>query len=156
MKFCSACAAPLAESRDWPRRCPACSQLFFRNPLPVSVVLIPLRDGGVLTVRRTLPPAGQLALPGGFVNWGESWQEAAVREVREETGIHLQPESLSLQDAISVESGHLLLFSLAPAVSDWVPEFTCDEVSELVVVHTPTPLAFATHTEMLRRYLESR
>jgi 8-oxo-dGTP pyrophosphatase MutT (NUDIX family) len=39
-------------------------------------------------VRRAIPPARDtLALPGGFIDYGESWQNAAARELREETGI---------------------------------------------------------------------
>jgi len=45
----------------------------------VAVVVAPV-DGGVLLVRRAIPPEGP-ALPGGFVNHGEDWRAAAVREL---------------------------------------------------------------------------
>lgn len=156
MKFCSACAAPMPPSASWPRNCPACGHTFFRNPLPVSVVLVPLEQGGVLGVRRAIPPVGELALPGGFVNWGETWQQAGAREVEEETGLVVEPGHLKLLDVQSVESGHLLVFSEAPPVSRFDPEFQNDEVSELVALSTPTRLAFETHSEALRRFLERR
>lgn len=56
-----------------------------RNPLPTVDVIIEYGDGVVL-IRRKNPPPGW-AIPGGFVDWGESLEEAAVREAREETGL---------------------------------------------------------------------
>jgi 8-oxo-dGTP diphosphatase len=58
-----------------------------RGPaLTVDAVLI--EDGAVLLVRRRNPPfAGAYALPGGFVDYGETVETAAVRETREETGL---------------------------------------------------------------------
>jgi NADH pyrophosphatase NudC (nudix superfamily) len=69
---CSYCGHPFGVDQLWPRRCPQCEQTSFRNPLPVAVVLVPV-DGGVLTVRRTIEPKfGWLALPGGYIEVGET------------------------------------------------------------------------------------
>jgi len=59
------------------------------NPLPtVDIVLV--RPGqGVLLVARRNPPRGW-ALPGGFIDYGESAEDAAVREAREETGLEVR------------------------------------------------------------------
>lgn len=84
---CSYCGTGF-QSQEWPRKCPNCQNLTFRNPIPVSVGLIPIQHPdlskiGLLLVRRKIPPfAGELALPGGFVDWGESWQEGLSRELR--------------------------------------------------------------------------
>ncbi len=57
----------------------------YRNPLPtVDVVL--LMEGGVVLIERKNPPLGW-ALPGGFVDEGESYERAAIRECKEETGL---------------------------------------------------------------------
>ena len=76
----------------WPRTCPQCGETTWSNPLPVAVVLLPVAydDGrtGLVVVRRDIEPfRGEIALPGGFIETGESWREAAVRELREETGL---------------------------------------------------------------------
>ena len=59
-----------------------------RNPYPTVDVIIELADGIVL-VRRKNPPEGW-AIPGGFIDYGESAEHAAVREAREETGLDVE------------------------------------------------------------------
>jgi ADP-ribose pyrophosphatase len=57
----------------------------------VAVGAIVSRDGRVLLVRRARPPSeGQWAIPGGRVELGETLQEAAEREVKEETGLSIR------------------------------------------------------------------
>jgi 8-oxo-dGTP diphosphatase len=67
--------------------CPVCgtSVHIYRNPFP-TVDTVVLRHGQVLLIRRRNPPEGW-ALPGGFVNYGESAETAAARELKEETGL---------------------------------------------------------------------
>jgi len=56
-----------------------------RNPYPTVDIIIETK-GGIVLVRRKNPPPGW-ALPGGFIDYGESAEAAAVREAREETGL---------------------------------------------------------------------
>jgi len=60
----------------------------YRNPIPTVDIIIE-REGGIVLVERKNPPHGW-ALPGGFVDYGESVEDAAVREAAEETGLSLE------------------------------------------------------------------
>ena len=59
-----------------------------RNPFPTVDIIIEVGDKIVLVERKN-PPYGW-ALPGGFVEYGESYEEAAVREAKEETGLDVK------------------------------------------------------------------
>jgi len=156
--YCSYCGTEFPPSLPWPRRCQHCGNVSYRNPLPVSVVLLPV-DDGLLLIRRTQEPqAGKLALPGGFVEVGETWQEAGARELREETGITTEAGGIRLFDARSAPDGTLLVFGLAPPQSsqDLPPFVASAETSEMTVARGPLELAFSTHTEVVARYWKER
>ncbi len=59
----------------------------FKNPVPTVDVIIEI-NGGIVLIERKNPPLGW-ALPGGFVDYGESYEQAAVREALEETGLRV-------------------------------------------------------------------
>ena len=71
-------------------RCPNCGAEIpvYRNPVPTVDIIIET-GGGIVLIRRKNPPHGW-ALPGGFVDYGESFEAAAVREAREETGLDVR------------------------------------------------------------------
>lgn len=56
-----------------------------RNPVPTVDIIIEFQ-GGIVLIQRKNPPFGW-ALPGGFVDYGESLEKAAVREAHEETSL---------------------------------------------------------------------
>lgn len=74
-----------------PRYCPSCGALVLKysNPLPTADVVIYDEERGIVLVRRKNPPVG-MALPGGFIEEGETAEHAAVREMKEETGLDVR------------------------------------------------------------------
>ena len=61
----------------------------YRNPLPTVDTIIEVDGRGIVLIHRINPPYGW-ALPGGFVDYGESLEDAAVREAKEETNLDVQ------------------------------------------------------------------
>ncbi len=60
----------------------------YKNPLPTTDIIIE-HKGGIVLIKRKYTPKGW-ALPGGFVEYGESLESAAVREAKEETGLDVR------------------------------------------------------------------
>ena len=70
--------------------CPYCGKEVerYRNPFP-TVDIIREMEGGIVIIRRKNPPYGW-ALPGGFVDYGETLEMAAIREAKEETSLDIE------------------------------------------------------------------
>lgn len=64
----------------------------YRNPVPTVDIIIETETGnrrGIVLIRRKNPPYGW-AIPGGFVDYGEKLEDAAVREAKEETSLDVK------------------------------------------------------------------
>jgi ADP-ribose pyrophosphatase YjhB (NUDIX family) len=90
-KHCPRCAARRTSEADAVRFvCDACGFVYYYNVAVSSAVLILDAEGHALFIRRARDPGrGKLAMPGGFIDRGETAEAAAVREVREEAGVKL-------------------------------------------------------------------
>ncbi len=67
--------------------CPNCDFIDYKNPLPVALA-VAVKDKRFLLIKRGLPPRrGMWASPSGFIEIGETPEEACLRELREEAGV---------------------------------------------------------------------
>ena len=91
-RFCSRCGRERQDPAEPNRfRCGACGFLYFFNPAIAAAGILLGGDGRVLWIRRAKEPAqGKLAMPGGFIDVGETAEAALRREVREEVGLELR------------------------------------------------------------------
>ncbi len=166
--FCSFCGTAYAPPLTYPRTCPGCSTQVWSNPVPVSVVLTPVKtpEGeGLLVVRRAIQPQlGKLALVGGFLEDHETWQQGGAREIREESGVKVDPATLTPFWFTSTQPkpNRVLLFSLAaPIERAALPPFVpSPETSERGLIFGPDGLdevfAFPLHSEAARRFFALR
>ncbi len=156
---CGDCGQAFAAGAAWPRTCSGCGQITYRNPVPVAVLLVPVADR-VLLIRRGIEPGkGLLALPGGYVNFGETWEQAAVRETFEETGLRLRAREVRCYRVLSTpDRRQLLIFGLAPEQSETrLKAFRAnEETTGWELVSKPRRLAFSTHTRVLKEYFAAK
>ncbi len=101
-RFCSNCGAALAAPPDGTTRCAACGALALAGP-KVLVSCFVFQGDRLLWMRRAHDPQrGFWAVPAGFMELGETLEQAAARELREETGLALDPSVLRLYSLGSI------------------------------------------------------
>jgi 8-oxo-dGTP diphosphatase len=92
VKFCPLCGAALRRAAVPPDHreqavCTGCDFIFYLNPKVVAAT-VPEQDGRILLTRRSIDPGrGLWTFPGGFVDYGETVTDGAIRETFEETGL---------------------------------------------------------------------
>ena len=146
INFCQRCGHELGQKevanrvRPW---CPSCGYVVFLDPKIAAVVLVS-NDGKLVLVRRDIEPAlGRWSFPSGYVDRGEIVEDAAVREVKEETGLDVDLDAFvglySGQDSpvvLAVYSAHVVSGSLeAGAEVQEVRLFPLDELPPLPFPH---------------------
>jgi NAD+ diphosphatase len=88
-RHCPACGAILERlPGEWGKRCLTCAAVFFPQVAPCAIVLV-RRPGEVLLTRKPEWPPNRYSLVAGFLEFGECLEEAAAREVLEETGVRV-------------------------------------------------------------------
>ena len=139
--------------------CPHCGREIeeFQNPVPTVDVIIVMPGGGIVLIKRKNPPHGW-ALPGGFVDYGESLEDAARREAREETSltVELKGQFHTYSDPSRDPRGHTLsTVFIAGAVGVPVAKDDAADIGIFTRDTLPEPLVFD-HAEIISGYFEKK
>ncbi|HJT57325.1 MAG TPA: NUDIX domain-containing protein [Ktedonobacteraceae bacterium] len=154
-KYCPFCATPLIEknvSNVLRPTCPACGFISFLEPKLVTVVVVG-HAGKILLGRRNMNPAlGKWTFFGGYVDRGEKVEDAAIREVKEETNLDVQLDTL-LGLYSEQDNPHVLVAYAASIINDDTSSLAPqpDEISELAffTLEELPELAFAFDMQIL-------
>jgi 8-oxo-dGTP diphosphatase len=123
------------------------------NPAPTVDIIIELEASGIVLIRRKNPPPGW-ALPGGFIDYGESAEAAAVREALEETSLNVQLiELLHVYSDPQRDPRKHTIATVFIARAQGTP-YGADDAAEAAVFYEqtlPSPLAFD-HAQILHDY----
>ncbi|HET57989.1 MAG TPA: NUDIX hydrolase [Deltaproteobacteria bacterium] len=158
--FCTYCSRRLVERHvDGKTRpyCPHCDVVFYDNPLPVVSAIVVNRKREVLLVKRGREPhQGEWCLPIGFAETGESIEDAALRELREETG--LEAAILRLIDVDTIHDDYygsltVITYEVRKTGGRLSPGDDASEVKFAPVVDLP-PLAWESNTKAVKRYVD--
>jgi len=136
--------------------CPSCGAKVkdYKNPLPTVDIIIEI-DGGIVLIERRNEPKGW-ALPGGFVDYGETLEDAAIREASEETSLSIT--ELRLHGCYSDparDSRQHTISTVFVAKGEGTPN-AGDDAAKIAVFRKdaiPAGLCFD-HDRIIREYLE--
>ncbi len=136
-RFCARCGIPLGpQENERAKKCPDCGLLYFPRLAPAVIVLVEWGDKLLLARSRHFPP-GMHSVIAGFVEPGESLEEAVIRELKEEVGISIKdlryfgsqpwpfPHSLMIGFTASYAAGQITIDDAEIESAGW---FTLDDL----------------------------
>ena len=129
--------------------CPACGYVVFLDPKVAAVALVVDGDGLVMVRRGVEPQYGKWAFPSGYVDRGEVVEAAAIREVKEETGLDVTLDGLV--GVYSLEGNPVVLVVYSAHITGGAVEIGHDalDVRTYPFDNLP-PLPFPHDEQMLR------
>lgn len=140
-------------------KCPHCRRYYSRETVVDGIVV---KDEKILLIKRGIEPSkGKWALPGGYISWGETLEEAVVREVKEESGIETAVaffvgsySSPNRRGVIGQNIAHV--YALTPlSATTKAQESEIEEVRWFPLSELPEDLAFD-HKDMIEEYMRTR
>ncbi len=139
--------------------CPNCGKMVekYRNPFPTVDIIIETgkQKAGIVLIKRKNPPFGW-ALPGGFVDYGESLESAAKREAEEETSLRVELlYQLGAYSDPSRDPRHHTISVVFVGRATGMPKAADDAIDVGIFDRhsLPNPMAFD-HKEILRDYFK--
>lgn len=157
-QFCHFCGNRLVQ-KEWEGRrrlfCTACDSPLYENPVPAACVILTDEQNRLLLVKRSVnPKKGFWCLPGGFMELGESPEDTALRELREETGLIGKIENLIGADSNSnalYGTVALICYRAAAVSGRPVPGDDASEVAFFAFTSLPE-IAFESHRKFINLF----
>ena len=161
LKYCSSCGKlnnyGLKEGLNR-YFCIKCNIIHYENPKPTATLICP-RGDDILLVKRAFEPAiGEWSLPGGFMELNETLEQAAIRELKEETNLDGNVVKL-LGNCSHFNSifGDILLLGIEMQIDNWSNLKVGDDASEAAFYNfnNHPSLAFECHIKILNMYIDT-
>ena len=156
--YCSYCGKPnsfnFTEGRER-YNCKNCQLIHYQNPKPTATLICPKHDSILLVKRAFSPAKGTWSLPGGFLELGETPDEGAKRELKEET--NLNGEVIKLLGTCSYFNsifGDILLIGMVMDINNWDELRTGDDAYDATFFKLDKcpKLAFECHQNLFDMY----
>lgn len=132
-------------------QCERCERFYYSNPVPAACCIVTSGDSLLLVQRAVEPCRGEWTLPGGFVEVGETTEEAVLRELYEETGLHGQGlQLLGVSTQPSKMTGAVMVLGYRVLAWEGEPEARSDALAfGFFSKAERPPLAFQAHRDLL-------
>ena len=160
LEFCSNCG--LKNTRGWKEGglrffCGKCNTIHYENPKPTSTLICPI-DNTILLVKRAFEPGkGLWGLPGGFIELNEGPEEAAKRELFEETGLTGDVlRFIGFSYHFGTIFGDILLLGLEMKLDKFYKLSPGDDAEDakFFPLKTLPKIAFESHNEIINKYIK--
>lgn len=152
---CIQCGSLHAQN-SYPKKCLQCNTEAYQNPIPVVVVLVPVKGEGVLVIQRGIEPQkGNWALPGGYMELGETMEEAGIREVFEETSLKVTNLKHFMQANSSNGKTVLSFFVSDPISKKDLPSFRSFETLDIKSTKK-ADLCFPSHQKAFDQFMKDQ
>ena len=160
LEYCSNCGLKNQNSYiDGNQRyhCPSCKAIHYENPRPTATLICPKGNSILLGRRAYSPGKGEWGLPGGFMELNETLEEAALRELKEETRLDGKVNKiLGTCSHYGSIFGDILLIGMVVDLSDDISSMMAgDDISELYFfnINSLPNLAFECHQKIVNYYI---
>ncbi len=157
-QYCPKCSSGLVlKSFEGKQKsaCSRCDYVHWDNPLPVVAVIVPHVSGGLVLIKRGMPPrVGYWALPAGFIDHGEHPEFAAVRECKEESGLDIKLARLLSIHAPEGRNQILMIYLAEPVSALPSPGSDALEAKVFAFDQLPAEIAFPLHKTAIENYIK--
>ena len=161
LEYCSNCGQTNKRNQvkgNLRYHCTFCGIIHYENPKPTATLVCPKHDQILLVKRAVDPGKGLWGLPGGFIELNETPEMAALRELKEETGLTGEiVDLLGTTSHFNTIHGDILLLGMLIKVKNTDKLQAGDDAEEAKWFHLEDlpPLAFQSHIKIVNLYLES-